>query len=47
MKTSFYELDLLTSPGRVFTPRPATERLVDHALERIDGKPVRIADVGT
>jgi release factor glutamine methyltransferase len=47
MKTTFYDLDLLTSPGRVFKPRPATERLVDEALERIDGKPVRVADVGT
>jgi release factor glutamine methyltransferase len=47
MKTTFYDLDLLTSPGRVFTPRHATERLVDAALERIDGKPVRVADVGT
>lgn len=47
METSFYDLALLTSPGRVFTPRPATERLVAAALERIDGKPVRVADVGT
>ena len=47
METSFYDLDLLTAPGRVFTPRPATERLVDAALERINGKPVRVADVGT
>jgi len=47
MKTSFYDLDLLTSPGRVFTPRPATEGLVAAALERIDGKPLRVADVGT
>ena len=47
MKTTFYDLDLLTSPGRVFKPRPATERLVDDALERIDGKSVRVADVGT
>jgi release factor glutamine methyltransferase len=37
----------LTEPGRVFTPRPATERLVDSALERIDGVPLRVADVGT
>jgi release factor glutamine methyltransferase len=43
----FYELSMLSSPGRVFTPRPATERLVDAALERIDGVPMRIADVGT
>ena len=47
METSFYDLDFLTAPGRVFTPRPANERLVDAALERIDGKPVRVADVGT
>jgi release factor glutamine methyltransferase len=47
MRTTFYDLDFLTSPGRVFTPRPATERLVDAALERIDGRPVRVADVGT
>jgi release factor glutamine methyltransferase len=47
MKTSFYDLGLLTSPGRVFNPRPATERLVDAALARIDGQPLRVADVGT
>jgi release factor glutamine methyltransferase len=47
METSFYDLDFLTAPGRVFTPRPTTERLVDAALERIDGKPLRVADVGT
>jgi release factor glutamine methyltransferase len=47
MKTSFYDLELLTAPGRVFSPRPATEQLVDAALERIDGKPVRVADAGT
>jgi release factor glutamine methyltransferase len=47
MKTTFYDLPLETAPGRVFTPRPATERLVAAALERIDGLPMRIADVGT
>jgi release factor glutamine methyltransferase len=47
METTFYDLPLLTAPGRVFTPRPATERLVDTALEHIDGKPLRVADVGT
>jgi len=47
MRTTFYDLDILTAPGRVFTPRAATERLVDAALERIDGRPVRVADVGT
>jgi release factor glutamine methyltransferase len=47
MKTTFCDLRLETAPGRVFTPRPATERLVEAALERIDGVPMRIADVGT
>jgi len=47
MKMTFCDLQLETAPGRVFTPRPATERLVDAALERIDGVPMRIADVGT
>ena len=47
MKTSFYDLPLLTAPGQVFTPRTSTEKLVDEALERIDGVPMRVADVGT
>jgi release factor glutamine methyltransferase len=47
MKTSFYDLSLLTAPGQVFIPRPATEQLVDEALQRIDGVPMRVADVGT
>ena len=45
--TSFHGLDLLTAPGRVFTPRPSTEALVDAALARIDDQPVSVADVGT
>ena len=47
VESSFYDLPLLTAPGRVFTPRATTERLVDAALERIDGVPMRVADVGT
>ena len=47
MKTTFSNLPLETAPGRVFTPRATTERLVEAALEHIDGVPVRIADVGT
>jgi release factor glutamine methyltransferase len=47
MRTTFHNLELETAPGRVFTPRPATEALVNAALERIDGVPMRIADVGT
>jgi release factor glutamine methyltransferase len=47
MKTTFCDLQLETAPGRVFMPRPATEQLVEAALDRIDGVPMRIADVGT
>jgi release factor glutamine methyltransferase len=47
MKTTFFDLPLETAPGRVFTPRPTTEALVDAALQQIDGVPMRIADVGT
>ena len=47
MPTTFHGLDFLTAPGLVFTPRVATEPLVDAALARIDGRPVRVADVGT
>ena len=47
MTTRFHGLTFLTDPGRVFSPRPATERLVDTALERIGDRPARIADVGT
>jgi release factor glutamine methyltransferase len=46
MKTTFYNLQLESAPGRVFTPRPATEALVHAALDRIDGVPMRVADVG-
>ena len=47
METTFSDLTLRTSPGRVFNPRPATEQLVDRALELADARPLRIADVGT
>lgn len=47
METTFYDLPFTLAPGRVFTPRPATERLVRAALERIDGGRKRVADVGT
>jgi release factor glutamine methyltransferase len=43
----FSGLSLETAPGRVMTPRPATEALVAAALERLDGRPARVADVGT
>jgi release factor glutamine methyltransferase len=47
METTFHGIDFLTRPGRVFTPRPTTEALVDAALARIDGKFTRVADIGT
>ena len=47
MTTRFHGLTFLTAPGRVFTPRATTEALVDAALELIEGRAVRVADVGT
>jgi release factor glutamine methyltransferase len=47
MTTRFHGLTFVTDPGRVFSPRPATEQLVDAALARIGDRPARIADVGT
>jgi release factor glutamine methyltransferase len=47
MTTRFHGLTFLTDPGRVFSPRSASERLVDAALERIGDTHARVADVGT
>jgi release factor glutamine methyltransferase len=47
MSATFHGLTFDTDPGRVFTPRPATEALVDAALDRIGDLPARVADVGT
>jgi release factor glutamine methyltransferase len=47
MQTIFHGLPFESDPGRVFTPRPATEQLVDAALERLGHEPARVADVGT
>jgi release factor glutamine methyltransferase len=47
MTTCFHGLDFVTEPGVVFTPRPASEELVDAALERIGTAQARVADVGT
>jgi release factor glutamine methyltransferase len=46
-ETTFYNVSFLAAPGQVMVPRPATEALVDRALERIAGGPARVADVGT
>jgi release factor glutamine methyltransferase len=43
----FHGVRVLTAPGRVMTPRPATEALVDRALELVGDRPARVADVGT
>ncbi len=47
MQTTFHGLTFVTDPGRVFTPRATTERLVDAALDRLRDRPARVADVGT
>ena len=43
----FCGLRLLVEPGKVMTPRPATEALVEAAVERIGRRPALVADVGT
>ncbi len=47
MITQFCGLRLMAEPGKVMTPRPATEALVDAAVERIGDRPALVADVGT
>ena len=47
MTTRFHGYTFVTDPGRVFSPRPTTEKLVDAALTRIGDAPARIADIGT
>ena len=47
METTFADLPFTIAPGRVFTPRPATERLVQRALDTIGDGPKQVADVGT
>jgi release factor glutamine methyltransferase len=46
-QSSFSGLRLLTAPGRVMIPRPATERLVERALDRLGSEPARVVDVGS
>jgi release factor glutamine methyltransferase len=46
-QSSFCGLPLLTVPGEVMTPRPATEQLVAAAAARIGPGSARVADVGT
>lgn len=46
-ETPFCGIRLLTLPGEVMSPRPATETLVDAAAEWIGDRPALVADVGT
>ena len=43
----FAGLDLLTAPGIVMTPRPASVALVEQTLEHIGDRPAVVVDVGT
>lgn len=47
VQTTFHGRTFLTEPGRVFSPRATTEKLVDAALARLGDAPARVADVGT
>jgi release factor glutamine methyltransferase len=43
----FFGLPLSVQPGRVMTPRPATEELVARTVELVGSDHARVADVGT
>lgn len=44
---TFHALPIATAPGRVMTPRAASEQLVEAAIAHVGGRPARVADVGT
>src|SRR5919202_3180636 len=46
-ETTFYDLPFTIAPGRVFSPRRATERLVRRALDVIGNDRKLVADVGS
>jgi release factor glutamine methyltransferase len=46
-EVTFNGLQLVTSPGRVMTPRPSTEQLVAAARAHIGDGAARVVDVGT
>jgi HemK-like putative methylase len=46
-EVAFAGLPILTAPGRVMTPREASERLVAAACARVANGPARVCDVGT
>jgi HemK-like putative methylase len=47
LEAPFAGARLLSAPGRVMVPRPASERLVAQAAARLGGRLARVADVGT
>jgi release factor glutamine methyltransferase len=47
VETTFCGLPFATSPGRVFSPRPTTEALVERALALAGDRALRVADAGT
>jgi release factor glutamine methyltransferase len=47
MEVVFRGVRLRAEPGRVMTPRVASEGLVDTAVEIVGDRPARVADVGT
>jgi release factor glutamine methyltransferase len=46
-EVAFAGLPILTAPGRVMTPREASEQLVGAACARVGSGPARVCDVGT
>jgi release factor glutamine methyltransferase len=46
-QVTFNGLPFGTRPGRVMTPRRASEQLVAAAVDRIGSRPARVVDVGT
>jgi release factor glutamine methyltransferase len=47
METTFCDLPFTLAPGRVFSPRPATQGVVRAAGELVGDAPKLVADVGT
>lgn len=46
-ETRFYGIELLTAPGRVMSPRPASEQLIERAVARLGSRHATVADVGS
>ncbi|HEX5467952.1 MAG TPA: class I SAM-dependent methyltransferase [Gaiellaceae bacterium] len=46
-ETCFSGIELSTAPGRVMTPRPASEQLLERAVARLGSRSATVADVGS